>query len=72
MYDKKKLPTKASGKLDFKASEDESVPVVNGNINVTTNEDPGQTMFFVKKDKEYSSEIKIVDSEVYVNNERMM
>ena len=72
LYDKKKLPIKASGKLDFKASEDESVPVVNGNINVTTNEDPGQTMFFVKKDKEYSSEIKIVDSEVYVNNERMM
>ena len=29
-------------------------------------------MFFVKKDKEYSPEIKIVDSEVYVNNERMM
>lgn len=72
LYDKKKLPIKASGKLDFKASEDESVPVVNGNINVTTKEDPGQTMFFVKKDKEYSSEIKIVDSEVYVNNERMM
>uniref|UniRef100_UPI00402AA267 hypothetical protein n=1 Tax=Succinivibrio sp. TaxID=2053619 RepID=UPI00402AA267 len=72
LYDKKKLPIKASGKLDFKASEDESVPVVNGNINVTTNEDPGKTMFFVKKDKEYSSEIKIVDSEVYVNNERMM
>ena len=72
LYDKKKLPIKASGKLDFKSSEDESVPVVNGNINVTTNEDPGQTMFFVKKDKEYSSEIKIVDSEVYVNNERMM
>ena len=72
LYDKKKLPIKASGKLDFKATEDESVPVVNGNIKVTTNEDPGQTMFFVKKDKEYSSEIKIVDSEVYVNNERMM
>lgn len=72
LYDKKKLPIKASGKLDFKVSEDESVPVVNGNINVTTKEDPGQTMFFVKKDKEYSSEIKIVDSEVYVNNERMM
>lgn len=72
LYDKKKLPIKAYGKLDFKASEDESVPVINGNINVTTKEDPGQTMFFVKKDKEYSSEIKIVDSEVYVNNERMM
>ena len=72
LYDKKKLPIKASGKLEFKATEDESVPVVNGNIKVTTNEDPGQTMFFVKKDKEYSSEIKIVDSEVYVNNERMM
>ena len=72
LYDKKKLPIKAYGKLDFKVSEDESVPVVNGNINVTTKEDPGQTMFFVKKDKEYSSEIKIVDSEVYVNNERMM
>ena len=72
LYDKKKLPIKASGKLDFRVSEDESVPVINGNINVTTKEDPGQTMFFVKKDKEYSSEIKIVDSEVYVNNERMM
>ncbi len=72
LYDKKKLPVKASGKLDFKASEDEALPVVNGNIKVTTDEDPGETMFFVKKDKEYSSDIKIVDSEVYVNNERMM
>lgn len=72
LYDKKKLPVKASGKLEFKNSEDESVPVVNGNVKVITSEDPGQTMFFVKQGKEYSSDIKIVDSEVYVNNERMM
>jgi len=64
LYDKKKLPVKSS--------EDEALPVVNGNIKVTTDEDPGETMFFVKQDKEYSSDIKIVDSEVYVNNERMM
>lgn len=59
MYDKKKLPIKASGKLDFKASEDESVPVVNGNINVTTNEDPGQTMFFVKRIRSTAQRLRL-------------
>lgn len=72
LYDKKKLPVKAGGKLEFKTSDDEAVPVVNGNIKVTTDEDPGQTMFFVKQGKNYISDIKIVDSEVYVNSERMM